>query len=97
MIKIIDTFSQIDYLFDNGSFNLKAWKEYINSIYDNASNIFEDDLKEYLDSGKYVYENDILPIINTVHGHSSSKTLHVSFINVTQDLNEKIIDCFDTN
>ena len=95
MIKIIDTFSQIDSLFDNGRFNLKMWKEYINSIYDKASNIFEDDLKEYLDSGNYVYENDILPIINNVHGHSSLGALHTSFINVTNNLNERIINCFD--
>ncbi len=54
MIKIIDTFSQIDSLFNNGTFHLKMWKEYINSIYDKASSIFEDDLKEYLDSGNYV-------------------------------------------
>ncbi len=94
MIKIIDTFSQIDSLFDHGTFNLKTWKEYINSIYDNASNIFEDDLKEYLDSGNYVYENDILPIINTVHGHSSLETLHTSFTNATYNLNERIIHCF---
>lgn len=95
MIKIIDTFSQIDSLFNNGTFHLKMWKEYINSIYDKASSIFEDDLKEYLDSGNYVYENDILPIINTVHGHSSLETLHTSFINVTNELNERIISCFD--
>lgn len=95
MIKIIDTFSQIDSLFDNGTFNLKTWKKYINSIYDKASNIFEDDLKEYLNSGNYDYENDILPIIDAVHGHSSLETLHTSFINVTNYLNERIIDCFD--
>lgn len=95
MIKIIDTFSQIDALFDNGTFSLKTWKKYINAIYDNASNIFEDDLKEYLDSGNYVYEKDILPIIHAVHCHSSLETLHTSFIHVTDNLNEKIIDCFN--
>lgn len=94
MIKIIDTFLQIDSLFDNGTFNLKTWKEYINSIYDKVSDIFEEDLKECLDSGNYVYENDILPIINAVHGHSALETLHTSFTNVTHDLNEKVIDCF---
>ena len=94
MIKIIDTFSQIDSLFDNGTFNLETWKEYINSIYDKVSNIFEEDLKEYLDSGNYVYENDFFPIINAVHGHPALETLHTSFTNVTHDLNEKVIDCF---
>ena len=95
MIKIIDTFSQIDSLFDNKTFNLKTWKKYINSIYDHASNIFENDLKEYLNSGNYVYEKDILPIINNVYNHSSLKTLHASFISVTQNLNKRIMDCFE--
>lgn len=68
MVRIIDTFSQIDSLFDRGTFSLKRWREYINSIYERASDIFEDDLKEYLDSGNHVYEDDILPVINAVHG-----------------------------
>lgn len=95
MIKIIDTLSQIDSLFDKGTFNLRIWEEYINSIYDKSADIFQNDLKEYLDSGNYVFENDILPIINAVHGHPSLETLHTSFKKVTNGLNERIRDCFD--
>lgn len=95
MIKIIDTLPQIDSLFDSGTFNLETWEEYINSIYEKSANIFEDDLKEYLDSGNYVYENDVLPIINAVNGHSELETLHTSFINVTNNLNERVIGGFE--
>lgn len=95
MIKIIDTFSQIDSLFDNGTFDLKRWKMYIYSIYDKDSNIFNGGLKECLDRGSYVYGNDVLPIINMVHGHPLSETLHTSFLNVTNDLNERIMNRFD--
>lgn len=66
MVQIIDTFSQIGEVFCNGRFDLKRWREYINTIYRNTSDIFEDDLKEYVDSGNYTYEDDILPILNRV-------------------------------
>lgn len=56
MIKIIDTYVQINDLFDNGKFVLDKWKVYMNSIYDNAANLVIDDMKECLDSGDYVYE-----------------------------------------
>ena len=45
MIRIIDTCSQIDTLFENEIFNLEKWEVYINSIYDNAADIFKEDLK----------------------------------------------------
>ena len=38
MIKIIDTFAQINNLFEDGKFILDKWKEYMNSIYDNTAN-----------------------------------------------------------
>ncbi len=95
MIKIMDTLSQIETLFDNGHFNLGLWEEYINSIYDKCADIFKNDLEECLDSNNYVFENDILPIINAVHGHSSLEVLHTSFQKVTRGLNERIIDCFE--
>ena len=64
MVKIIDTFAQINDLFEDGKFILDKWKTYLNSIYDNAANLVINDMKECLDSGDYVYEKDILPIIN---------------------------------
>jgi hypothetical protein len=66
MVQIIDTFPQIGEVFCNGRFDLKRWREYINTIYRNTSDIFEDDLQEYIDSGSYTYEDDILPILNRV-------------------------------
>ena len=69
MIKIIDTFAQINDLFEDGKFILDKWKTYMNSIYDNAAKLVIDDMKDCLDSGDYVYEKDILPIINAVYRH----------------------------
>lgn len=94
MVQIIDTSSQIGEVFCNGRLDLKRWREYINTIYRNTSDIFEDDLKEYVDSGNYTYEDDILPILNRVQGHPFLETLHTSFVRVTKGLNQRIIDCF---
>ncbi len=94
MVQIIDTFSQIGEVFCNGRFDLKRWREYINTIYRNTSDIFEDDLQEYIESGSYTYEDDILPLLNRVQGHPFLETLHTSFVRVTNGLNQRIIDCF---
>ena len=95
MIRIIDTLSQIDSLFDNKKFNNEKWEIYINSIYDKSSDLFKNDLKEYLESGNFSYENDILPIIDAVYENESLQALKNSFYKVTDCLNERIKDCFE--
>lgn len=95
MIRIIDTLPQVASLFDNKAFNEEKWESYINSIYDKSADIFKSDLKEYLESGNYIWEKDILPIINAVQGHASLQTLQTSFHKVTNGLNERIRDCFN--
>jgi len=94
MIKLIDTYSQIDTLFENEIFNLEKWELYMNSMYANSANILINDMNEYLSSGKYDYENAILPIINAVNKHPGLERLHSSFHKVTDRINERIIDCF---
>ena len=94
MIRIIDTFSEIGSLFDEGEFNQEKWEKYINNIYDNSANIFKNDLKECLDGGKYIFEKDVLPIINAVYAHSELEALHTSFCKATDELNKKIHDRF---
>jgi len=94
MIKIIDTYPQINTLFEKESFNLEKWEGYINAIYQNSADIFKKDLEEYLNSGDYVFEKDFLPILNAVNNHPQLETLYNSFCKVTDGLNEKIIESF---
>ena len=94
MIRIIDTYSQIENLFDKGVFNLEKWEIYINSIYDESANLFKDDLNDCLNSGNYTYEKDILPILNAVYTNSQLEILHSSFCNITDNINKKILDSF---
>ena len=94
MIKIIDTYPQINSLFENGIFNQRNWEVYINSVYENCAHVFMDDLKECLDNGSYVYEKDVLPVLNAVSNHPELENLHASFCEVTEDLNHKVMECF---
>lgn len=94
MIRIIDTYPQIYLLFENETFNLKKWEEYINTVYPNSAEILKKDLEEYLNSGEYIYEKDILPILNAVNRHPKMDILHKSFCKVTDGLNERIIEHF---
>jgi hypothetical protein len=94
MIRIIDTYSKINTLFDKGNFNFSKWENYINEIYKDSANIFKGEINEYIDSGKYTFKKDFLPIINAVYENSNLDILHDSFSVVTSNLNENIISKF---
>lgn len=95
MIRTVDTSSKINTLFDNNSFNIQKWENYINEIYSDSSKIFKDEMNDYINSGKYTFEKDFLPIINAVYKNPKFNILHDSFIKVTSNLNEKIIQKFN--
>lgn len=94
MIKIIDTYSQIKNIFTSSSFDYAKWKTYINSIYPDSSIVFENDIAGYFEDGNYTFEKNFLPIINAVPNHPYLNTLHESFLQVTHELNQKIIQRF---
>lgn len=94
MIKIIDTYPQLDSLFENHIFRMEKWEVYINSIYEGSAEIFQTDMKECLMGGAYTYEKDFLPVINAVMQNPKRNILHNSFLTVTDQLNDKIIDRF---
>ena len=94
MIRIIDTYPQIHSLFENGEFCRENWEEYINSVYNNSAHVFVDDMHDCLDGRNYTYENAVLPVLNAVYHHPESETLHTSFCEITEGLNQKVIDRF---
>ena len=95
MIKIIDTYSQINSLFENGMFIQAKWESYINSIYDNSAHFFIGDLNECLDSGNYDYKKDVLSVLNAVYNNPKLEILHSSFLKIIENLNEKVINHFE--
>lgn len=94
MIRIIDTYEQINSLFIDGKFCFREWETYINSIYDGASEILQKDIKVYFESGNFTFEDDFLPIINGVYQNSALDVLHDAFVEATMQLNKKVITCF---
>lgn len=94
MIRILDTYSQINSSFEDGSFHQASWESYINGIYDNSASIFVKDMEECLDGVSYTYEKDVLPILNAVYQHDKLDLLHASFCEITEGLNQKVIEYF---
>ena len=94
MIRIIDTYKEINPLFDDGKFSIDKWKTYINQIYTNSAELFLSDMEKCLGNGKYTYENDILPVLNDVFENPKLEILHESFSKVVNQLNQKVLDTF---
>ncbi len=94
MIRITDTFSEIESLFEDGNFDLDKWKDYANSIHVGLADALLDEVNEYIATGSYTFEENFLPIISAVCKNPKLNALHESFISVTDELNQKIIDKF---
>lgn len=92
MIRIIDTYEDINCLFDDGNFNIDKWKTYINNIYNDSADIFQSEMNDYIATGMYTYEKDFLPIINDVYKNPKLDILHASFEKVVNNLNQKVLD-----
>ena len=92
MIRIIDTYEDINCLFDGGIFNINKWKTYINDIYNDFADIFQTEMNDYIETGMYTYEKDFLPIINDVYKNPKLDILHASFEEVVNNLNQKVLD-----
>lgn len=94
MLRIIDTFSGIHTLYDQGKFNPERWAHYINSVYAESAPLFWRDLDDYFHNGDMSFEKDFLPLIEAVPTHPGLQELHESFLCVTNGLQEKIQTCF---
>ncbi len=94
MIKIIDTYGQINDIFENKTFCYEKWEKYINSIYTDCAHIFKNEIDEYTKTGEYTFEKEFLPHINAVWHNPKLELLHNSFIEVIAGLNERIMKEF---
>jgi HAD hydrolase, family IA, variant 3 len=94
-LKIINTINQISNVYSNGSFDIKKWKEYINSINPKIEELCISDMKETIDNGLYTFEKDFLPILNLVMNEQNKlEELSSNFNIVTKNLEDKIISKF---
>lgn len=93
-MRMMDTFSEIDSLFENGFFSMEKGEVYANAIYGNFAPHLKKDTEGCLDGKEYTYEKTVLPVLNAVCGHPALGELHTSFLKVTDGLNERIKECF---
>jgi len=94
-LKIINTLDMIQDIFSNGSFDLKNWRIYIEKILPSYSDLFINDMNNMINTGKYHFKKDFLPILNLVHSHERDVNRVVSLFDfVTQNLEQKIVATF---
>ena len=93
-ICIIDTFSELNSVFEGGVFSMEKWEHYANLIYENFAGVLKKDMEDCLDGREYTYEKTVLPVLNAVCGHPALEKLHTSFSVVTDRLNERIKESF---
>lgn len=85
-MKIINTYSDIFYAYENGIFNKLLWDNYANSAFPGLKEKIEQDFSRLAD-----YKDKIPEILNDLPKNiHAAKTAHQSFINATNNLSEKI-------
>lgn len=95
-MKIINTINQISNIYSNGSFDIKKWKEYVNSIDSKIEELCISDMMETIDTGLYSFEKDFLPILNfVINEQNKLEELSSNFNIVTKELEDKIISKFN--
>lgn len=95
-LKIINTINQIKNIYLNGSFDIKKWKEYINSIDSKIEELCISDMKETIDTGLYSFEKNFLPILNLVINEQNKlEELNSNFNIVTKELEKNIVSKFN--
>lgn len=95
MIKIIDTYPTMPEAFEDKIFQFDQWEKYINSVYPNVAALFIADMEKCIAAGNATWENDYLPVLNTVVCSDELRELaHESFCKATEGLEQKVFDIF---
>lgn len=77
--------TDLDRLFENGTFSIDRWKHYIENVFSGLSEVVIED------SSGYIFEKDILPIINNVYDNKQRiKKLEIIFHDLLKDVDEII-------
>lgn len=94
-LKIINAINKIADIYSNESFDINEWYSYIESINSNLKQLCLDDMNEAISTGLVTFENDYLPILNTVINDDKNRNeVLTSFEIVTKNLEDKIISKF---
>ena len=93
-MNIINTYTDIESVFDIEHFNIEKWKIYIDKSIPGAKKLCIDDMQECLDAG-YSWQKDFLPVLDYVKENPDMcKEAINSFQAVTSNLDEIITQIF---
>lgn len=93
-MNIINTYTDIESVFDIEHFSIEKWKIYIDKSVPGAKKLCTDDMQECLDAG-YSWQKDFLPVLDYVKENPDMcKEAINSFQAVTSNLDERITQIF---
>ena len=95
MMRVMDTYPAIASAYEGTTFCFERWKGYMDSLLPDASSLFVSDVEQCLETGKFTWEQDYLPVLNAVMLHDGLREkAHASFCRATGHLERSIYDRF---
>ncbi|MCI9402667.1 MAG: hypothetical protein HFF04_03205 [Oscillospiraceae bacterium] len=95
MIRIIDTFPQIDALCQGPGFDREAWSRYIDNALPGLRPSLTDRMEKSLATGQVRWETHYLPVLHSAwRDRAGRQRLHRSFLAATAGLEEKVRSAF---
>lgn len=93
-MRIIDTSSDFQSVYDDGKFNLDAWEIYIDRWIPNAKELCLCDMKDCINAG-YSWDEDYVPVLNAVHtNHEKREETVRAFCEISEHLEEMLTKVF---
>ena len=93
-MRIIDTSSDFQSVYDDGKFNLDAWEIYIDRWIPNAKELCLRDMKDCINAG-CSWDKDYVPVLNAVHtNHEKREETIRAFYEISEHLEEKLTKVF---
>lgn len=94
MIRCKNVLAQGQQVYESGVFCREKWERYIELALPGSKEMLLADVQACLDTGKYTWEKDFLPVLQAVPGHPELKTLTENFRRVTCGLDSRVTACF---
>lgn len=94
MIRCVNALQEGLKVFEEGRFCPEKWEAYIERTLPGSKEMFLSDVQACLDTGRFTWEKDFLPVLSAVPGHPALEQLEENFRLVTEGLEERVRACF---
>lgn len=94
-MRIIDTYPAIFSAYEGSVFRFEKWKSYVDSVLPGASSLFTSDVEQCLETGKFSWEKNYLPVLNSVMLRDGLRErAYDSFCRATENLERSVYEKF---